>query len=62
MNAGRSPLSALAMLGREVFRMVALAAAENPPSLLAIAISAVVGFVLHAVHARPELVAALRLE
>jgi hypothetical protein len=62
VRAKHNPLRAVVMLGQDIFRMAACAAAENPPSLLAIATSAAIGFVLHALHARPVLGSALRLE
>jgi hypothetical protein len=49
-------------LGRNAIRSLASAMAGNPPSLSAILMSAVLGYIAHLLHARPALSSALRLE
>ncbi len=60
-NKPNSLLAAMA-LGREAIWSAVSVLAGNPPSLSAVVVSAVLGYVAQVLHGRPALSSALRLE
>jgi hypothetical protein len=61
MRAKKSPLQAAWSLGRDVVSHAAFALAGNPPQLSVIVMSAVLGFLLDLLPARPAWMTPLRL-
>jgi hypothetical protein len=61
VHVKKNPLRFVSSLGRAVLHFAAVALADSPPQLSVIVMSAVVGFMLNRLPARPALTA-MRME